>query len=886
MKKFYFVLLEMSADSEEKLPANWIDSTEAENATAQANEEWNALKDGIILSNETTKETNSDLDQLAITINKANKADAEAEKAPSAQKSPESWLKDIHTYDWYIAALNQLLKDINDYEQWIDLTWNSSSRKTMKISNKKLQQYKKDIQNKKQALENERIQWWKNIIYENEITKLLERKTEIDKIHEDIRTWQNWDFSDEASFPYNSPESTKTANRNKKEAIKFEQKFKNELKNAAILEIFEWNQENAIQFYKRIAEWNYTQADYNIYMAYATDLWPSFNRCGIAAPSKIPSSHERYNQWTAWSIDYSNLTLWESFKQWWAAWALDNLLSHCNNLTPWQRDTRKTLGTLWIIWWAIYWWIKFLKSKKMWFRGKAWIIAGTFLGTEVLLWETPISLFNKFLSGWLSREEIKNRFGHSFWKAADQYQLYEYGFTPAACALMVFNGWTTVKDIRELTQNFKDSPTARRDFYQQAETKLQHQSPQCLEIFRSTFPSNINFDETKWNTRLASFWVTNNSNENTHVYEIATCITMNASVIEKFKTQNWLKDTDNSVKKDEFKEFQRTKKEKNEVITEEELQTHINDWFDTNEKATYSTRKEDIDNINTLKSQVEWLWLEEDQKKAINDAVEKFYNERTIESKPNLSKFTLNISSDKKTLTVKSHNEHETQIDLTSKTIKNLWNDNGISFADLSEALDAADLTNKILSITKSHKPSELPPFKYEKIRKGICFNDNSLSRDDLKFWNMDFDTKILKINRLKNRWNIDKEAETYANYLSERWKADNKIENMDNYPIVKSLWIDFYNEEEVKNLEEVLNKIKNDRKFSASTEDSQPFDTKYWPCFWNWEKLIFTAINWKKITMIEDLSKFPTIQADENKEKFLNYMNNKNNWMRWSAIQ
>jgi hypothetical protein len=221
-----------------------------------------------------------------------------------------------------------------------------------------------------------------------------------------------------------------------------------------------------------------------------------------------------------------------------------------------------------------------------------------------------------------------------------------------------------------------------------------------------------------------------------------------------------------------------------------------------------------------------------------------------------------------------------------------VWFWKGITFYDLWDLLNAADLTNKILLTQKWKSLVWYPPFehKFGKAWEWIYFNDAETISPN-------FDTAVLLINSLTSTPKvidiIKSNPKDYASYLSERWIKSNKIDiNSSLYPTVKELsdeWITFFNEQEVKDLENRLKSIKERLWFSESTTESNPFK------IWNHrlkfdftEKLSFTAVNNDEIIFEEDINwRFPTItNNDENKTKFLNYLNNKNNNMRWSKTK
>ena len=815
---------------------------------------------------------------------------------------------ELGSLDWYLSACNELLTQIDEAikaikkTRWLSQAW----KKTMENTKSKLQSYKKTIKGKMNAL----MKQTNPEIYASDIQKLREYRRNFESAKQDIAQWQWWELSNWAPSLYNSTENARKSNAQQERMLQFEQRLEQEVKHWAILNIFEWQKHNAINFYRRIAEWQYTSADYTTYITHSDVLNPSFQRCWLSIPTEqwiiSPATGAR----TGRCVDYTNTSFSDTFKQWGVAWIIDKALSHCNNLTPWQRNTRKSLWVLAAYWAWIYGLFKFFTNKKMSFRQKAWITAGAFFGTEVLLWESPISLFNKFMSGWLSRDKVKN----SFWNAVS----WVWGsgvessetLAPAMYSLMVFNSWTTVWNINTMTQSFKSDNNARKAFYDKSINTLQHQYgwTKSTEYFRATFSEN--FDEQKRNNWLASIWITdisNPSNSGKLVYELANNAAMNEIAIEKFKSENWVKETSDKNKKQEFKQYVNWLKTNNQAIDITVLQWHLDDWFETDHRATYTERPEDQQNIKWLEWQVDHLSLDATKKDELKRAVKKFYNERSIDTKPRLSDFQLKIDNEGR-LILKSHNWEEAKIDIAKWEL--IWFWSWIGFSDLSELLNAADLSNKILDSQKWAIPKQLPAFQYKSMRRWICFNNaNDVWEDIITRNNTWKDIRVLSswrwwvtnwliawAEKLLWLWgatskieNLYKYPNEFASYLSDRRLEKNKIEIDANlYPNVKKLsntwtWITFTNENEVKELESWLNEIKEQKKFSVWTPTWNPFKISWkFKDFGN--RLVFVAVNGDKEVFNEDISnKFPTIMANQN--EFLKYMNNKDNWMWWSVF-
>ena len=430
-----------------------------------------------------------------------------------------------------------------------------------------------------------------------------------------------------------------------------------------------------------------------------------------------------------------------------------------------------------------------------------------------------------------------------------------------------------------MTQGFKSDNNLRKEFYNESINKLQGQYwwQQTVEYFRANFSET--FDEQKWNNRLASFWVVDISNPANSwklIYELANNATMNEIILERFRSENWVKETSDRTKKNQFRQYINSLKTNNQALNMQTLEQHKYDWFEPDLEATYTERPEDIQNKNLLVSQVNDLSIDETKKNELRTAIQVFYDKRTIESKPVLGDFSLELNSNW-SLTVISHEWHRTQINLRTRRLEGL--DGEHSFASLDELINAADITNKILLSQRWKTPVKLPAFEYKSFRWGIYFNDAETISTN-------FDTRVLSNWWWKSARKINpiyRYPNEYATYLSKRRLEAKTVEiNPTLYPTVKRLSekakIVFTDENEVKELEAWLNKIKNDLKDFYATPKGSPFRIS-WQLKTIDKKLVFVAIDWEKMVFSESISdKFPTIL--NNSEKFLDFMNDVNNWM------
>ena len=687
---------------------------------------------------------------------------------------------DIYNPNNFLIVLDELLQEIKDTKNGISKKkLPKSGQKTMELSKTKLKQYEDKIKDKKSKLERSIKKWSTPQIYETDIQQAKILKYNIDQVRKSVSLWQWWELSNLWSLLYNSPEIARKSNIEQSKINEFEQKMIEEVKQWAILNIFSWKKEAAIDFYRRIAEWRYSEVEYNTYTTHSQVLNPSLQRCGINTPILPPrmisySWTTQLEQWsqtvqTAQTVDYRDLDRWESFNQWWLGWLIDKALSNCNNLTPWQRNTWKNLAIVWGFAGALYALYKFYTNKDMGLLKKAWITAGVIFWTQVLTWENPFSLFKKLMVWWFSTDELQSRFWNAFWDAVDWIQNSwiesSSDLSWAMYSMMVFNEKTKVWDVRALSTKFKDSHEEWNQFRWMAMNKLSQYGNTTVEKFSAVFSEN--FDETKRNQWLNSIGIHEGIDDNKLVYELAGSKTMNTMIINKFLSDNWVKVTDNKTKKEEFEQYKKSVNDNKQTIDINVLNSHKDDWFKQDNEATFTDRHEDTQNKEKLNNQVDNLSLDNQTKSELKREIQLFYDERPIKSKPNLNDFSLEMSNN--LLILKSHHWEKTKIDLQHKTLTWFWssgaNEYEIPFTRIKDLINVADLTNDILARQRNKPIASTPAFQYKPERKWICFND----AETLSF---NFDTRVLSTGRWWASRKIDTLCEhptEYAEYLSNR---------------------------------------------------------------------------------------------------------------------
>ena len=520
----------------------------------------------------------------------------------------QTWLENeqsLHTLEWYLTTLDNLLQIIKDAKKWITKRWLSKAQKeNMRVAKIKLNQYEKALKRKRRIILKQR---WVEIS-QNDIHTLQDIREQTAKVKESMKSDT---ISDDGAYLYSSPEIARKSNRSKDKQIIFNQWFQGVLEDGAVKEIWNGNIEAVNDFFMRVAEWRYTQADYIKYTQNAWILNPHFERCGInvplAAPSQLPSGRQyQIEQRSVGSVDYSNMDWWETFERGWISWIIDKWLSFCKNMTPWQRNTWKNIGVLW--WFAawIFWLYKFFTNKNMSLLSKAWITAWTIFASQALTWDNPITLFRKLMTWWFSVDELKTTFWNAFWDAVswvwNSWIESLSSVAPAMYSAMIFNPWTTIWEVQAMTDRFRVNGDEWKTFRRQAVIKLEDNYGQrSAEYFSATFWDN--FDEEKWRNWLWSFWVTDWSRTWDVIERYITNAWINSQILNKYLEDNWLKIKEDEVIKEEINEYIREKNENKETIDVDELEAHKEEWFTTNGESQTTQQSESSETQTNQPSQ-------------------------------------------------------------------------------------------------------------------------------------------------------------------------------------------------------------------------------------------------------------------------------------------
>ena len=830
----------------------------------------------------------------------------ESTSQPEAQSTSQLDQKNLKldSYEWYDKALSQLIFEIEwctstaKYKRWLNKSW----KETLKTAKAKLKQYKDIISDKKRMLEHEIKQ--KNklnkknpdkapltvSISASEIEELKNKRFQWrQQIEFDIKEWQMWKSSNTAPWPNQSIEQVKKWNKVDHHHIEYNSKLNAALNDTDFLKRIDNNQNRAREFIQAIANNSLSDNQITICQMRRLQLDPYFEKYGLTDQVHrcIQTRGWRYTQSVDnyWKIDWKT-----AYKTWWVlGWLKNTLIKAFPNAKPEQVSnlTNIAIATSWI--YAIYRiWKWFFGKNEKWERNLWWKAAGLawiYFAPQLLLWKDWFSLLWDILSWKADFWELWYRTSNCLWFLKNgSPEVYEQ-MAPGVLWMTIFPQNYTVRDVKSLQQTFSDQ-NSRRQWYTTTYDRLNKDNSALANEFKNTFNAN-QYNENERKAFLAKLWITENTGNDIVIFNEAIKLTDKKTSFELWMKSQWKKR--NPAFEKEIDDYLKQEWEFDPNQLKE-------NWFLPDNETTFTDRKKDRQSIKALEDQVESLSISDSQKKSeLKTAIVRFYNERNIDTKPILSDFSLKMENDLLILT--SHKWQETKIDINNNEIVGFWN--GIRFSDLSELLNVADLSNKILESQKWKQPKNMPPFQYKwpttilenwvgKMWRWIYFND-------AEGWNFNFDTRVLswglwwaigKIDTLSRSNN----ANEFAKYLSKRWEKSNKVSlETTTYPILSKSWIEFYNKEEAKQAETRLNQVKQDRR-----------SENWWPKWHEpfsieWNKLVFTRLNNNKIYYpdsfsndfsgkAQDLSNFPTIIA--NKDKFLAYMNNQNNWMRWSALK
>jgi len=221
--------------------------------------------------------------------------------------------------------------------------------------------------------------------------------------------------------------------------------------------------------------------------------------------------------------------------------------------------------------------------------------------------------------------------------------------------------------------------------------------------------------------------------------------------------------------------------------------------------------------------------------------------------------------------------KHPDELNLDTMTMvwfKNPTNE--VKFSTYKELFDVVYMTEKIKRNFewRPANPGDSTPFHVDEISWNVEFNNTK--------WYEILKNETTIVRNWKDRKDLTTllaNKKFYADYLNAWWQTTAEFTNYTSYPETQNLGIKFYNEEDVEKTEILLKKIKDDYSDIFWDPSWKPFKTDFWG------NLIFKDLSGHEYTVDGELYKIKTIFYNEgNKQKFLDFLNNKDNWMYKSS--
>ncbi|MDR0608268.1 MAG: hypothetical protein LBG52_08270 [Candidatus Peribacteria bacterium] len=139
--------------------------------------------------------------------------------------------------------------------------------------------------------------------------------------------------------------------------------------------------------------------------------------------------------------------------------------------------------------------------------------------------------------------------------------------------------------------------------------------------------------------------------------------------------------------------------------------------LETNHNAAYTARPEDVKALSEFSTQIntQLTSLTPEQKTKLNTAIATFYNERSVDHKPKL-----NLTQEGEKIFIESHQDETTEkfqkieINVKDRTLPGFSKSGEqITFADTTELVRAAYLTNGLMNVTKNMEAKSDNPFEF-----------------------------------------------------------------------------------------------------------------------------------------------------------------------------
>ena len=803
------------------------------------------------------------------------------------QEAPTEWTdkdRETEVYLWNLStnvetwALEQeimlnhvrdLLQSFQSLKSWIKSSeWNWATKRQLK------HWLNENIEN----LKNIRTDLW----WDNESLKDTNKQIKIKKdthIYTDLSTykWRIWELeyyfshyeqvrqiivlggrTSEIHAIIDSIQDAKRSKYYEEKDNKYQQRMNEILHDPAITSLRNDDMERYEEYLKKVINWEIEPSSHPFYNTHCQSfrmiqqINPSLYK--ILAPNRrkitqntvpvvLPTTWAII-EWIPATVTVGRTNQPESFSSKFGKWfseVLSNIFPKMEN-NPRQKKAWEQFGTVAALGWSIFMWYKVLKnifSKKADNPNKR--------GKAAWWWTALIALFNgdKIIDWWKDALNIH---------PAERIQ---------ASNEILQTYWFSDSDASRITEMYIWAPMTT--MWALSFIPIYELTSQEIITFSNNKP-HYNFD--KYQNYIENYEWTPEQKE----ILIKTWKKLNDEILSSaFLTLNI---TEEYLRQNQDKKLSELPEVQNRILNNREVSSWVN-----SELYKQWLKAKNAETARTIILEYNQNWWNDISKDKLKELMIKWMKDWLLE---------INDSEKKYEIEDLINNEN---IDLENKTIK--WLTNSwwmlLEFESYKELFDTMHLTQWIKKNFKWRPAINEAPFHIA-VWWRVEFDDT----ERYKAWKNE--TDVLKNRTLsKTSSLLWKNKQFYVDYLNNRRKEEGKNKyDLEEYPIIKTLselWIQFTDKEEIQKTEQRLNDIQNGMKyFIVWPEWYKPYSIER-------NKLIFTTSDTesaKKLHIPDDLPEtfpdqhwtiddYPTIS--KNKDKFLEFMNDKDNKMRWREI-
>jgi len=454
----------------------------------------------------------------------------------------------------------------------------------------------------------------------------------------------------------------------------------------------------------------------------------------------------------------------EAFEKWWLKWILKKTFDMFPNMTEQQKGSWSEVLFLWWmgfglfkLWKRFFTWSKNEKGEKTWpwFWWRLGIVWWIFLGSNMLTGKSPIDIINRALTGWLSLDYLKWKWG-KWCENASEYTK-QTVINPLTTTLILWN-----KKISELDTIIDKTTFKIKDYDRQMKIAKIANDNDMITLLTQVWKDDPDGILEKW-LRQIGITPTNylSLDQNNTVDDFYEIYIQNITTAESYRTTNNLEVVDS--KKDKLTSLITG----GVLITDADLEKLNQEWVYKKSEIKTTYTPEDVINRQALELKVDNI-TNLTEKDKVKEAIKAFYDYLPSDNK------NIDLTQTPKWIVFKTYG-YETLLDLNGKTVKDFKNASGEYYFDnYFEIFKVANLTNRLKDIFKDKPAITVEPFHVD-AKWDIEFDNSEWYRfrtfetTAISAWRWPFKSGLEKISPSIFKDNAQgKEAkENYCKYLN-----------------------------------------------------------------------------------------------------------------------